>query len=273
LPQTAEGTDERSLYPGSIALILAVIALVAGPSAAALHTGLLLVSVDLSLGMHGLLYPWLLDIVPPLASLRAPARFGALAILSLSILGAMGAATVTAWRRAPRRLGGALVALMLVEYWAAPVDTRHEPTRPPAVYAWLAGQPRAVIVELPLPVPEALWAHETEYQLMSIYHWQTLANGYSGNAPDSYVRFLHDMRSFPDDDSLRVLHAKQVRWIVIHESLFDRPGFASLMERVVKSPALRSLGTYADRWGQATVLELTDDKSVSALHKSVRPGS
>jgi hypothetical protein len=256
LPRAIDIAEERSLYPGAVALLLAAIAVASAPIATAPYAGLLIVSVDLSLGTNGLLYSRLLDVLPPLASLRAPARFGALVILSLSVLSAMGAARLLARPRSSRRLGLVLAALMLIEYWAAPVATRRDPLRPPAVYAWLAEQPRSTVVELPLPVPEALWEHETEYQLMSIYHWQRLANGYSGNAPQAYLEFLNEMRAFPDDTSLRALKAKGVRWIVIHDGLFDRRAFAALMEQVVRSKALRSLGTYADQWGQATVLEL-----------------
>jgi hypothetical protein len=256
LPRAADIAEERSLYPGAVAVLLAIVGVAGAPIATAPFAGLLVVSVDLSLGTNGLLYSRLLEALPPLASLRAPARFGALVILSLSILSAIGAARLLARSRFPQRLGCVLAGLMLIEYWAAPLATRREPLRPPAVYAWLAEQPRSTVVELPLPVPEALWEQETEYQLMSIYHWQRLANGYSGNAPRAYVEFLNEMRAFPDDTSLRALNARGVRWIVIHEGLFDHRAFTSLMEHVVRSQALRSLGTYADQWGQATILEI-----------------
>ena len=244
------------MYPGMVALILAAVALVSTPAATAVYGILLVASVDLSFGVNGLLYPRLLDAVPLVASLRAPARFDALVIVSLSILSAMGAARLMTARRAPRLLGAILAALMLVEYWAAPISTRRDATQPPSVYAWLAAQPRSVVVELPLPVPERLWGYETDYQLMSIYHWQQLVNGYSGYAPRGYLEFLNDMRTFPDENSLRGLAAKHVKWIVIHEGLLDPSALASLMEQVVTSKALRSIGTYADPWGQAVVLEL-----------------
>jgi hypothetical protein len=256
LPRAEDAAEERSLYPGLAAVALAAVAVATRPSAAAVHAVLLVLSVDLSFGVNGLLYPWLLPAIPMLSSLRAPARFGAFVILSLSVLTAIGAARLLAGRRSSGAIGAALAAVMLVEYWCAPVDVRREPTTAPAVYAWLAQQPPAVIAELPLPVPERLWGHETEYQLMSIYHWQSLANGYSGNAPGDYIRFLNHMRSFPGDDSLNALRARRVRWIIVHEALFDSASLASLLEHVASSPALRSHGTYADRWGRATVLEL-----------------
>ena len=256
LPRSEHAPEERSLYPGLVAVVLAIIGLAVRPGAAAIHTVLLVLSVDLSFGTNGLLYPQLLDTIPPLSNLRAPARFGAFVILSLSVLTALGAARLLEGRRSTHCIGAVLVALTLGEYWSAPVNVRSEPMTPPRLYAWLAQQPKEVIAELPLPVPERLWGHETEYQLMSIYHWQRLAHGYSGNAPNDYIRFLNHLRSFPGDNSLNALRAKRVRWIVIHEALFDSASLAALLEEVTKSGALRLHGTYADRWGRATVLEL-----------------
>ena len=248
--------EERSLYPGLIAVILAIVALATRPRAAALYAALTVVSVDLSFGLNGLLYPLLLKTIPPLANLRAPARFGAFVLVGLSVLAAVGAARVLSNVKSRRRVGFLLVTAILIEYFAAPLGTRAVPTSPPALEAWLAQQPNAVIVELPLPIPEALWSHETEYQLMSIYHWHRLANGYSGNAPNDYVTFLNRMRGFPDESSLEELHAKHVRWIVIHQALFEPAAFVDLIERALATPGLRSIGTYGDQWGQAIVLEL-----------------
>ena len=172
LPRSEHAPEERSLYPGLVAIVLASIGVAARPAAAAIHTVLVVLSVDLSFGTNGLLYPLLLEAIPLLSGLRAPARFGAFVILSLSVLTALGATRLLERRRSAHRIGAALVALTLVDYWAAPVNVRKEPMTPPPVYAWLAQQPKEVIAELPLPVPERLWGHETEYQLMSIYHWQ-----------------------------------------------------------------------------------------------------
>ena len=252
----SEHAEERSLYPGLIAITLAGVAVAKRPRASAPYAGLTLVSVYLSFGLNGLLYPLLLKAIPALASLRAPARFGAFVLVSLSVLTAIGAAHVLSSPRSRRRIGLLLVTAMLIEYFAAPLGTRVVPTTAPPLQAWLAQQPQAVIVELPLPVPEALWAHETEYQLMSIYHWHQLANGYSGNAPNDYVRFLNDMRTFPDDGSLGALRAKHVRWIVIHQALLEPGAFVDLIQRTIATPGLRAIGTYADHWGQAIVIEL-----------------
>jgi hypothetical protein len=252
----SEHAEERSLYPGLIAIALAGVALATRLRTSVLYATLTLFSVDLSLGLNGVLYPLLLKATPALASLRAPARFGAFVLVSLSVLAAIGAAQILSSVRSPRRVALLLVTAMLIEYFAAPLGTRFVPTTAPPLQAWLAQQPKSVIVELPLPIPEALWGHETEYQLMSIYHWHWLANGYSGNAPNDYVRFLNQMRAFPNESSLEALRAKHVRWIVIHQALLEPGVFVDLMQRSLAGSGLRSIGTYGDHWGQAIVLEL-----------------
>jgi hypothetical protein len=256
LPRAEQVAEEVSLYPGALAVGLAIVALMRVPRQAALHAALLVLSVDLSFGMNGVLYPWLLRLAPMLNGLRAPARFGAFVTLSLSILAALGTVQVLNRSRAPRVVASALALLIVAEYWAGPVRTRAEPTTPAGLYSWLARQPRAPVAELPLPVPEGLWKYETDFQLMSIYHWQPLTNGYSGNIPETYVDFLKRMRRFPDADSLASLRARGVRWIIIHETLIADRDLAALMQQIVRVPGLRTVGTYPDRWGRATVLEL-----------------
>ena len=121
---------------------------------------------------------------------------------------------------------------------------------PPPVCAWLAQQPKEVIAELPLPVPERLWGHETEYQLMSIYHWQQLAHGLLGNAPNDYIRFLNHMRNY--DDSLNALRVS-VRWIVI-KPFEHKPGCTpGRSDQVGRPPPAQYL---CRSLGRATVLEL-----------------
>jgi hypothetical protein len=144
-----------------------------------------------------------------------------------------------------------------------PIQTRREPRTPPPVYAWLAGQPDGVVLELPLPVPDDLWGYERHYQLMSIYHWKPLVNGYSGHAPADYVRFLDTMRDFPSDRSLDAIRARDVRWLIVHEGLIARADRPRFMEAVVRQSWLRPVGTYADAWGSASIFELHPDKSVS----------
>jgi len=146
---------------------------------------------------------------------------------------------------------------MVFEYWAAPIRIRERPTAAPPAYAWLAKQPRGVVLELPAPAPDELWAFETEYQLMSIYHWQTLLNGYSGSAPRSYIEICELLQTFPSDVSIGRLRALGVRWVLVHDGLMTSQKFADLMLRVTDSGAFRIISTFPDGMGKAVILELT----------------
>jgi hypothetical protein len=251
------GEEERSLFPGLVAIVLVGLAASMATRAAIPYLILLAVTVELSFGMNGFVYPRLLEWIPPLTGLRAPARFGSLVLLSVAVLGSLGAARLQASRKVARYVLPALAGAMLFEYWAAPIRIRERPTSAPPAYVWLAKQPRGVVLELPMPPPKELWAFETEYQLMSIYHWQRLVNGYSGSAPASYLQICETLQTFPSDVSIGRLRELGVRWVLIHDGLMTSQKFADLMLRVTDSGAFRVVTTFADGMGKAVVLELT----------------
>src|SRR5688572_25298424 len=127
--QSGPGPDERSLFPGTAPLLLAAAAFVppVAPSAW-MYLGLTAVSADAALGMNGLLFPVLQRLVPPLTSLRAPARFGVLVLLSVSILAAYGAAKIVAARPRVATPFMAIVTLLsLAEFWSSPLGGRSRP--------------------------------------------------------------------------------------------------------------------------------------------------
>ena len=216
--------DERSLFPGIAALVLSLAAF--WPPIrrhAVFYLVLLVFAVDASLGINGLSFNLLRWIAPPLGSLRAPARFGALVLLSLSVLASIGAA------RARRSIGGVkgtvclilVASFCIVEYWSAPHLVRRPPIRPQPVYQWLATQPPdTVILELPLPNPAVLWLYETTYSYNSIFHWRRMVNGYSAFAPPAYLQMLEWMKSFPDSRSVRRLRRIGVDYILLHRGYF-----------------------------------------------------
>jgi hypothetical protein len=259
-PRGREAVEERALYPGAVALGLAVVAPVGRRRDIAVFAALLAVAVDLSLGTNGFLYPWLLMMIPPLSGLRAPARFGAIVITCLAVLSAVGAARVLTGRS--MRVAWALLAALLVDYCVVPIETRHAPRLPPPVYTWLAAQPEGVVLELPLPQPDALWGHEVDYQLMSIFHWKPLVNGYSGQAPGDYVRLLEAMRDFPSEQSLAAIRARGVRWLIVHEGLLDIAVRPTFMEQTLRRPELHPIGTSGGPWGSAIILEVARDNTV-----------
>jgi hypothetical protein len=230
--QWAESLEERSLFPGVVVFILIAVSLVLVRSRLVVALAISgAIAVDLSLGVNGVLYPLLRGMVPVLTSIRAPARFGAMALLTFAALSAIAAAHLlnAVSLRRQRWLTAAIVVALGVEYWSVPVSTRETPLSPFRVHQWLAVQPRGAVVELPMPTPEALWRDEPLYQYLSIYHWQPLVNGYSGFVPVSYVRLLEAMREFPSDESLRRLRDRGVRVALLHERLMPPGEFNALV--------------------------------------------
>jgi hypothetical protein len=250
------------LFPGAVASLLACAGAVLGIRRRVSIRYVVAIVVaggiafDLSLGLNGFLYAPLLELTPGLDSFRAPARFGLFVLLSIAVLGAIAIRHLVESPRA--RVGATVVAVCLatVEYWSRPLNRRDMLVEAPPIYRWLAQQPRAVVLEVPFPEPGALWRYETTHQYMSIYHWQRLANGYSGNAPDGYVRMLEDLREFPFGEAERRLRALGVTYILVHESSLGPEQFTQLLEKMSKAPFLGAPTMSSEPGGKVAVVPL-----------------
>jgi hypothetical protein len=246
-------TEERTLIPGYTTFLLAAGALwPPAASVAVLYGALAAVAFDVSLGMNGVSFRLLRSAVPPLNGLRAPARFGALTLLSLAVLASIGAARwmqqelSLRWRWVPF----AALALLTIEFWPAEFDTQRPPART-SEYQWLAAQPRDVVVlELPTPHPSRLWGAEPEYQYASLYHWRRLVNGYSGYAPRQYLELLPVIANFPDQASIAAIRNVGVDLIFVHQRHLSNAEYASFVNGALRSTDLKPVeefGTVGDR--------------------------
>ena len=217
-------TEERALYPGTATIGLAMVALVFGRGRVRwVYLALAAFAFDASLGVHGLTFRALQAAVPPLANLRAAARFASLTLVALAMLAAIGAADLRA-RFKSGAAGAAILCLAMVlcvvEFWSRP-PLRDGSLRPMLVDRWLATLPEdAVILELPVPRVEQLWHYETSHQVRSIHHWRHLVNGYSGFLPTSYGNTLIAMRTFPDENSIARLRRLSVDFVVVRRANF-----------------------------------------------------
>jgi hypothetical protein len=179
-------TVNRRFYVGLTAALLALLAVTLRPAArpwglAALGFGLL--SLGASLRVNGvdtgLPLPYALLADAPIFRLtRQPDRFNVLVTIALGVLAAHGAAALLAVRpalarRAPLLLA-ALAALLLLEYWPAPIVTRA-----PAVPPFLASLPRTddgALVELPFHVERPY--RDAERMLFQTTHGRPISGGY-----------------------------------------------------------------------------------------------
>jgi hypothetical protein len=211
--------NERRLFPGFVAVALAIVGLWPPLSATRLAYGLgLLLAFDVSLGFNGLIYRALYDYFLPFKALRIPARMGLMVGFSLAVLAGYGATRLVQGLRSQPMRRAVLVTLgllMLVEYASTPLPLWTAPRNPPDIYADLirdrGDSPTAVLFEFPTRT-----VNDPAYLYYSTFHWQYLINGYSGFFPPSYVRLVRAVRNFPDEPSMDAIKAHGVRYLVIH---------------------------------------------------------
>jgi hypothetical protein len=274
----AGGQPERELFPGVTPILLAAAALVPpiGTGTLAYLAGLAL-SFDGSLGMNGLLYPYLYEVFLPIRGLRVPARFSVLVGLSLAVLA--GFAVQRLLRTMPGRRGyiawAAVVVLVCLDVQPA---LRLQPVwrEPPAIYASLgspAGVPghvaatlngnpgpvhetaAVVIAEFPLPTESDHVARNLPYMYFSIWHGLPLVNGYSGFAPPDYEEFVETLSGFPDEEPAARLRARGVTHVTLNCALYGA-GCDAAVAAFAASPFLRPLVQTTWEGGPVILYEL-----------------
>jgi hypothetical protein len=171
----------------------------------------------LALGPATPLYAAFQTVFPPMRGLRDPSRFGALVVLGVGLLAALGLAAL---RRRLRTRGRLAVPLLLIatanaEVLCAPFEfTSHEGFSP--IYARLAVEPhRAALAEFPFHGGETDYLN-VPYVLASTTHWTPLVNGYSGIAPPGFRERAEILRHFPDPATLDELNRLGASHIIVH---------------------------------------------------------
>lgn len=251
------GRPERRLFPGILPLLLAVVGLLlyAPSKQAIVYLVTLALAFDMSFGLKGYTFNFLYEHVPAFDGLRAPARIGIFVIFFLGILAAYGHAAIekALGPRFRRAFGLAMAAVLLLEYWVAPLPLIAYPTGPSPLHSWLAKQPRGVVAEFPMPQPNDLSGHEPRFEYMSVYHWMPLVNGYSGFYPASYINRLERLRKMPDSIALDTLAAAGVRYVVIHIGLYRPGGANEVIAALTRDSRFRELGRFDDSFSGAVV--------------------
>jgi hypothetical protein len=210
-----------SYFPGLTALALAALALVLGRGwsepRARMFVAVALAGGLLALGPATPLYVAFQHVFPPMRALRDPSRFGALVILGVGCLAAMGLAALRARLERPWRLALPLILLGTAhaEVLCAPFAfARYEGISP--IYARLATEPqRVALAEFPFHAGEGDHRN-APYVLASTTHWMPLVNGYSGIAPSTYEQRAETLRHFPDPAAIEELHRLGVSHVIVH---------------------------------------------------------
>ena len=251
----SRGRPERRLFPGTLAVVLAIGGLFLRPSSKYVTTIAYLLAMvlayEMSLGLSGYSYRFLFDHVQVFQGFRAVARLGIFVVFFLGVLAAFGYAALASARGMPRRLLLCVtVVILILEYRVRPLALIRYPNEPPPLYAWLAQQPRGVVAEL--PVPEHLPGSDPRTAYLSIFHWQPIVNGYSGYVPQSYLDRIRQLQHFPDEQAMARLRRDGVRYVVVHLAEYDRD-HAVLVQQALAQYQLRELGRFFDGAGTAAV--------------------
>lgn len=252
--------DELRLFPGTVAVALALIALALRPHRLVwIYVATVAVAVELSLGFNGTLYRWLFAHVWALQGFRAPARFAILACCGLGVLAGFGFQRLQHLASASRIRGILLTSVLVaigIESGSTPMRLISVPTAVPSVYRFLASARRtigpSVVIELPLDDPDP----SPVYMFWSTRHWNPLVNGYSGFKPRAYRETVARMRTFPDDAAFAQLRKLDVRYILVHESFYPPKQYAAVMLRLARRSDVISVGRFHDWAGVTEVFEL-----------------
>src|SRR5581483_7650932 len=197
----------ESLFPGFVALVAGV----AGAWIAArdrrellmLYGGLAVLAFWASFGPQARFYGALYYVVPVFAWMRAPARFGLLVTLGLTVLAGIALSRWLSRARSATALAIALAAVTAGEL-ATTWPMRDVPDVEP-VYTALARLPPGPVIEMPFWYLESMFPRHSYYMLQSTHHWMPLVNGYSDFMPPDFLEHVMTLAAFPSRESMKLL--------------------------------------------------------------------
>jgi hypothetical protein len=219
------GHWKEVLFPGFVAAVLGVTGLVIGwrrggraRDTAVLYGVISALAAWASLGPNAGLYALLYRSFPVVAWLRAPARFGVLVALGLSVLAGLALAHLLPRTRRAAFVAAAVAVAAAVEL-ATPLRFREVQPFAPA-YKVLASLPPGPVIELPFLANEEELHGHAKYMLRSTSHWMPLINGYSDYIPPEFQERARSLRGFPSRDAFRALAASPPRYAVFHPASY-----------------------------------------------------
>lgn len=241
LPEAGLGDIEKQLFPGVVAPLLALVAVLGARKGhdrarrqTVLYSAIAFAGFACSLGprvhvwgalvtRHGP-YEWLQYALPGMTGMRVPARFAIVFMMGLAVVCGCGAAMLLS-RIRPRLRRAVLVALLILvvaDGWAAPLNVARYPGagRPEdrAVAEWLKGASPGAVLHLPVNTNSF---QELNYQYATLQHGHPLVNGFSGYGTP-LLEFLRNPRSPLYDyerfsGTVAMLRRIGVRFVVLHQ--------------------------------------------------------
>jgi len=302
-PLRAHGTYtfERNMFPGLLALLLAGIGfwfgrrrpweqflalLVAISAIFAVGPELRLTPDSKSLLLRHLPYDILFWHLPGFDSMRVPARFGTLFLLGIAGLAANGTSVLLArtrtWRfphiniqrAAPVAFSVALLIGFSAEYATRPlaIVPLESGDSIPAVYQWLANQPNARVIELPLTIPDHDHAQSiaVREQYFSLVHHHPIVNGNANVLPKGYRSLVLDMKHFPSERAVSILQGLGITHVVVH---FDQYPSARRAELAAQLTSIPDGVVSSEHFGETAVYTITRSSKLEELSAIVSPGT
>jgi hypothetical protein len=243
--------QEKTLFPGAVILVLAVVGLWSSslPKRWRLGIGIAVAAIMvLELGFReegGLLWPYrvLYDVLPGWDAIRTPGRLATFSSLALALLAAAGAEA--AIRAAGRRRWPAWSAIAIVGVLGLaivaegrslpfdPFDNQAEPPAPPS------GPSTADIPQPQLHLPALTAKENRAYQLESTQGFPEIVNGRASTNPAVILNLIRDMANFPDAATVRELQDYGVRTVIVHLGLTEGTPQAGAARRPIAGLPLR----------------------------------
>jgi hypothetical protein len=244
--------QEKTLFPGAVILVLAVLGLWSSSLGKRWRVGLGIAAVAimvLELGFReqsGLLWPYrvLYDALPGWDAIRTPGRLATFSSLVLALLAAAGAEAAI---RAVRRKGlpaASTIAIACVLGLAIVTEGRSLPFDPfdnqaePPVPA--SAPSTADIPEPQLHLPALTAKENRAYQLESTQGFPEIVNGRASTNPAVVLNLVRDMANFPDAATVKELQDYGVRTVILHVGLTEGTPQAGAARKPIAGLPLRS---------------------------------
>jgi hypothetical protein len=223
--------QEKTLFPGAVILVLAVVGLWSSSLPKRWRLGLgigTLAILVLELGFReggGLLWPYrvLYDVLPGWDAIRTPGRLATFSSLTLALLAAAG---VEAAIRAAGRwrwpawtaigIAGVLGLAVVTEGRSLPFDPFDNQAQPPVPPS---GPSTADVPQPQLHLPALTAKENRAFQLESTQGFPDIVNGRASTNPAVVLNLVRDMANFPDAATVRELQEYGVKTVILHTGL------------------------------------------------------